>query len=82
MLPPVHFHSDRGKKAFPQGCPCCGEIRCDYSKRTEDGFPQWRFFCGAQFMLRHEGLHCEKSCPDAMRFFVERVVERPAEVVP
>lgn len=75
MVPDVHFYPERGENAFPDGCPCCGEPLRQYEPADDDNFAWWEFVCRSAFILEENGLSCEEECPDAMNFFMERIVQ-------
>lgn len=70
-----NFYPDRGKDAWPHGCPCCGEAVDTFYPDDENTYPTWVFKCGADITdVGHpEPLEINDECPEAMRLWIEEL---------
>lgn len=71
-----HFYPERGKDAWPGGCPSCGEPVTAFAAETGDESAWWEFGCGCSFYFDSiVGLPvCGDDCPDAMNQHTEGLV--------
>ena len=67
---------DRGKDAFPSGCPGCGEIVREYAPSDEDNYECWGFVCGCELLNEapDRSLTINERCPDAMDRCMEMMI--------
>lgn len=70
----VNFYPDRGRAAWPEGCPCCGEVLREFEPETETEWPLWTFECGCEIYFDEGMPFVEEDCPDAMNQHIEGVV--------
>ncbi len=42
---------DRGAKAFPDGCPCCGKVLFAHNPEESNFDESWVFDCGCEISL-------------------------------
>lgn len=74
MATDVNFYPERGDKAWPAGCPCCGEVLRSHVPETEDEWEYWTFACGAELYLDCDRPAVAEDCPDAMDQHLEGIV--------
>lgn len=73
----IHFYPDRKTGAWPDGCPCCGEVTRQFDEQadTGDGWWQiWEFKCGGVVQYSVNGLSPDYDCPEAMWRHLEGIV--------
>lgn len=70
------FYPNRGKDAWPNGCPSCGEVVVAYLPVNEhNDYPTWEFDCGAEIYEGDGGIiEVFDDCPDAMSNHLNGVV--------
>jgi hypothetical protein len=67
------FYPKRGAKAWPDGCPCCGETVSDYTPEDDVMLEAWEFSCGCVITM-DPMIYVETDCPDAMAMCLEGLV--------
>jgi hypothetical protein len=69
-----HFYPERGKAAWPSGCPSCGEPVTLFEPGAvgETGeYAAWTFGCGCVIL---EDCDVYDACPDAMSRHMEGII--------
>lgn len=75
MFTDNHFYPARGRDAFPNGCPCCGEVTKGYSPESTETVAYWHFACGCELILGDAGMiEVNDDCPEAMSRHLEGLV--------
>ncbi len=69
-----HFYPERGEAAFPDGCPCCGELVREFFPASDDAYAMWKFACGSEMIDEDDVLYVNDDCPDAMAQHIEGII--------
>lgn len=78
-----YFYPVRGRKAWPDGCPCCGEPVNGYEPEDDENFALWVFGCGAEIYFDGELPRVDEDCPEAMEQHMEGIIiSTPEPVTP
>jgi len=73
------FYPDRGEKAWPDGCPCCGEQVRSYLPEGEEECAMWAFDCGCEIVFEEGKPWVNDDCPEAMNLHIDGLlIEREA----
>ena len=77
----ANFYPERAELAWPDGCPCCGEVLSEFEPENEEQYPLWAFACGCEIVLEDGNVWVNDDCPDAMRQHLEGLVIHTSEAI-